>query len=578
MFRRIRTKFLIVFILGAMITLAASTIAGYVSVSTVYENINRQIINAEFDQISNEITTLFDETETLISSRVMTGKKLETILRYGKVSVPEFSYAVLDIRDEFTNIANYFEWIDSMYIQVPDAFVLGMSKLNTQVLDEPARWPSGHVMGCLQHADSNLRIVGNMEPHEFPFSTSEASFIMLYRSVNVKNSQTAYCVNVKESKLEEIYSGFMADGTRNIHLLDRTGMILSSMDKSEIGTDYDVLQGFNLEEAGIVNQNGIVISYFPVRKYGLIITNAIPISVYTSSLTALRNRMILAFVIGMLSISAFFTYWIGKRLKPIDALAEGMKYAGQGDYTHALAVSGKDELMELTRKYNTMLTDLQTMQESRKQAEHELRERELAVLRNEINPHFLYNTLNTIKCMAELDGNDQIARCAKALGGIVAPLYKKHDPEWTLREEFTVIDKYLTIMNIRYGDGIVYWEEVAPELLDKKVMRFILQPIIENSILHGFSERAYAGRICIQAAQEPRGLLLLVDDDGTGMTGEALDTYNEALRTGSEAGGVGMINVSRRIRLRYGEPYGIRLQRSELGGLRTCILLPYSDS
>ena len=224
-----------------------------------------------------------------------------------------------------------------------------------------------------------------------------------------------------------------------------------------------------------------------------------------------------------------------------------------------------------------MLTDLQKLTEHQKQSEIELRERELAVLRNEINPHFLFNTLNTIKCMADLDGNKDVSRCIMALGGIIAPLYKSEGSTWSLREEVKQVSKYLEIMNIRYGNGILYDHSISEEALNLQVMKFILQPIIENSIMHGFSDRSYQGSIKLTAKICDHYLLLWVEDNGKGMTQEELVLFNESLRQGIETGGVGMMNVGRRIALRYGSEFGLKLLSSASGGLCTQIMLPIEE-
>ena len=176
--------------------------------------------------------------------------------------------------------------------------------------------------------------------------------------------------------------------------------------------------------------------------------------------------------------------------------------------------------------------------------------------------------------MADLAGNEDIVRCIVALGGVIAPLYKVNSPTWTLREETKLLRKYLEIMNIRYGNGIILSEDIPDELLEQQVMKFILQPIVENSIMHGFADRAYTGSIILTAKVLEDNLYLTIDDDGMGMTVAEMDRFNASLKSGNETGGVGMMNVSRRIMLRYGVGYGLFLTHSKLGGLCSHIVLP----
>lgn len=575
MFFGIRAKFLATFIISVAVTLLVAIILSYVSIDAVYMRINERNTNAEFGQISSEIEMLLTETETLLVSRIINSNAVGQLTRYRKLSVSGLSYAIQDLAKEVTNITSNFQYIDSLYIYVVDEWILAMSNANTRSFyDSDLDWPSPHIMELIGEADVSVTIAGNINNKDFPLEMNEPAYLMLYKRGFHLNGENCYCVNIKESALFEKYMGYLEDGMRSIRILDSEGVIVSSADKMEIGLPFKLLEGKNLAESGVVNAEGMVTNYMPLDKYGLVIVSSIPTAIYTKDLTVIRNELILVFVLGMLIVSAFFYYWITQKLKPIRELRLGMKSAGHGDYSRQLTVRGTDELSELIHNYNTMLVDLQQLTDRQKQIEEELRERELAVLRNEINPHFLYNTLNTVKCMAELEGNMDVARCVVALGGIVAPLYKHQKSTWTLKEELKIAAKYLDIMNIRYGNGITYTEYVPDEILELQIMKFILQPIIENSILHGFSESAYAGRIQLTAEVNEKHLWITIDDDGKGMADVELEKFNASLKAGSEIGGVGVMNVSRRIALRYGAQYGILLMHSEYGGLCTRIILP----
>lgn len=571
----IRTKFLTVFIISVAITLLVAISVSYASIDSVYMRINERNTNAEFSQMAGEIDMLLTETENLLLSRIINNEAAGQVVRYRKLSVSDLSYAIQDLAEEVASITAFFDYIDSVYVYVADDWFLAMSNANTRRFhDADLDWPSERILELLSEADATMSIAGYVSDEDFPLVMSEPAYLMLYKKAYHMNGKNYYCVNIKESALYDKYAGYVEDGVRFIRILDREGMIVSSADKSEIGTQFAPLEGKVITESGMIDAEGVVINYRPLEKYGLVIVSSIPTSVYTKDLTVIRNQLVLVFVVGMVISLGFFYYWIEQKLKPIRDLCQGMKIAGQGDYSKHLIVKGTDELAELTENYNTMLTDLQQLTDSRRQAEIELRERELAVLRNEINPHFLYNTLNTVKCMAELEGNGDIARCIVALGGIIAPLYKNRGATWTLKEELRLAEKYLEIMNIRYGNVIRFTENVPQELLDRQIMRFILQPMIENSITHGFAKRAYAGNIILTVEEKEENLWITIDDDGSGMTDEELKRFNTSLQSGIETGGVGMMNVSRRIALRYGTQYGTLLLRSDYGGLCARMVLP----
>ena len=574
MFRSVRTKFLTAFIISVMITLLAAIVVSYSSINSVYENINERITKAEFAQISNDISSILSETEMLIPRSI---SNINQLTAYRRLSIAELSYAINDVARRAVQLTRDYRQIDSIYLFVLKEWFLAMTPNHTRQFPYPQQgWPSERIINWVRDAGLETSIVGGIKDEDFPLEMDEPSYLMMYKEILSSHGSSVCIVNIRESTIYERYSSFMEDGLRSIRIVDRNGLIVSSADKSEIGEPCAALTDADLAHPGTVNHNNMVTSYMPMEDYNLVIVNTIPASVYTSQLTTVRNYLLVLFLVSMLLISVFFSGWIDRRLKPLSDLRQSMKQAGHGDYTYQLRTEGNDELAELATHFNAMLDDLKDLNEQQKHISAELRERELAALRNEINPHFLYNTLTNIKCMADLDGNVEISRSIVALGGIIAPLYKVKAPTWTLREEVTLLQKYLTIMNIRYGNGILYEEHIPSKLMEQQVMKFILQPIVENSIIHGFAGSCFSGSIALYAEQSASRIRVTVDDSGSGMSEEDIQKANQDLQSGKGSSSVGMMNVSRRIVLMCGPGYGLFLSPSPLGGLRTTILLPES--
>lgn len=573
--KSIRTKFLTVFIISIMVTLAVSMIVSYSSINSVYVNINKRIMDAEFSQISNDISTILSEADTLVTTSITNTTAIRQLADYEKISTAERTYAVNDLSREVMRLGANYPYLESVYLFVNQEWFLAMSRINTrQFRFSQLDWPSQRVMDVLAETDFSTIVTGGIQNADFPLNMNEPAYFMLTKQVLVGADLSTCIVNIKESEIFERYANYMGDGLRAIRIVNDAGVIVSSANKEEIGTVYEPLRWVDLTQPGAMNDAKLVTSYTPIDQYRLVIVNTLPVSIYTRELTTIRNHLLLIFGVSMVLVSLFFCIWIDRRLKPLVELQQGMKQAGQGDYSVTLEVKGNDELSELIRHFNMMLTDLEKLNENRKQAEKELREQELAALRNEINPHFLYNTLNNIKCLADLEGNKEISRCIVALGGIVAPLYKVKTPTWTLQEEVTLVQKYLDIMNIRYGNGIVYEEDIPETLLERQVMRLILQPIFENSILHGFADRCYSGTIRLTVREQDERLYLVISDNGSGMSEEELRKANSALQCEKREGSVGILNVSRRISLRCGSGYGLQVSAPDTGGLRTTICLP----
>lgn len=575
MFKSMRTKFLAMFVAGVMLTLSIAMVVSYAKVNTVYMNINDRITKAEFDQMSGDIIKLLQETDLLANQLLLSREAFRQLVRYQNLSVAERSAAVNELSYETVQITTHYDHVDSVYIHVNREWFLAMSQKHTrQFFDAKPEWPAPAVLAVLEQAQPTLQVAGGFSTVDFPLSMDPTPYLMLYREIINARGTSVIVINLKESALFEIYSGYLKDGLRSVRILDREGRIVSSVDKTELGAWLEEVKGMDLSREGTLSTRDTVTNFTPVGDTGLVIVSTLPVAVYTSQLTSIRNTLLVIYAVSMLATSLVFSGWINRRLKPLKALNQGMEQAGRGNYRCALPVTGNDELSELTVHFNNMLTALEELDQKNREAALEMREKELTALRNEINPHFLYNTLNTVKCMADMEGNKDISRCVVALGGIIAPLYKQKSSAWSLREELKLVEKYLEIMNIRYGDGIFCEMRVPDNFLDVRIMRFLLQPIVENSILHGFENRGYAGRIIIAVERRDKDICIIVEDDGEGISVENLQKLNRELQMGRENGGVGMLNVSRRITLRHGPEYGIHLEAAPSGGLITYITLP----
>lgn len=577
----IRTKFLTVFILGVMFTLITALFISYSSMDVVYNKLNESIVRGELNQISGEIGMLLSETETLISTRVLNNRHVNQIVRGQEENDREFIIAVRGLAEEVVDITGNFPYIDSVNIYVLDEWFLAMANKSTRMVrDFRVDGPEERIVQMLRTADpgNGWGIKGDIDGEDLVGRKEQGIYLAMYTNLYTAYGKSSCIINIKEKALYEKYTGFLNNEKRMICVVDRNGIIVSAADKSSIGTKLVVWENLKNTGDNVIRHEDAVISCQPVKGYNLTVVSSIPISVYMEGMNVVRNRLLFVFGAGMILLSAVIGWWISWKLAPIKELGNSMKKAGTGDYSGKLQVSGKDELAELTWNYNSMLVELETYDENRRVTEEELRRRELIMLRNEINPHFLYNTLSTIKCMAFLEDKPDIVQCISSLGAIVEPLYKVTAPTWSLGEELRLVKEYLKIMNIRYEDGIHMECSISDEILDVPVMRFILQPVIENSILHGFDSRGYSGQIYLSAVMEPQVLEIVLEDDGKGMSEVMLDEMNDALRKCGDIGGIGMLNVNRRIILRYGEDYGIRLALSVYGGLKTVIRMPVKGS
>lgn len=236
----------------------------------------------------------------------------------------------------------------------------------------------------------------------------------------------------------------------------------------------------------------------------------------------------------------------------------------------------KDEIGEIGRAVNQMthhiqslLTEKEIMYEQRKNAE-------INLLQSQINPHFLYNTLDSIRWMAVIQGSKNIEQTTHALEHLLRNVAKGIGDKITLREELELVGDYIHIQQVRYVEIFDYLCSVPEELLDCLIIKFTLQPIVENAILHGVEPTGQFGEIEITAREEEGSLYISIEDNGAGMTGDALQKLTASLSNTSmhAMSGIGIANVDTRLKLHYGPQYGLRYESSPGEFTRVTIHIP----
>ncbi len=242
----------------------------------------------------------------------------------------------------------------------------------------------------------------------------------------------------------------------------------------------------------------------------------------------------------------------------------------------------KDEVGSLAKSFNYMIGEIQSLVRKQEETIEELkrerdyvaevqkqkRKAELKALQAQINPHFLYNTLNAITWQAADQGAEEISILSNSLGKFFRIGLSKGAEVITLREELEHVSSYLDIQSIRYHSRLSYEIHVDDRCLDFRMIKLILQPLAENSIYHGIKEKQGAGIIKISVSEEESGegkiTELTVWDNGAGIPEEKLAFINETLKRGGTdcEAGYGIYNVNERIRLFYGKDYGLYYESS----------------
>jgi two-component system sensor histidine kinase YesM len=264
---------------------------------------------------------------------------------------------------------------------------------------------------------------------------------------------------------------------------------------------------------------------------------------------------------------------------PIKMLRNNMRKVKEDDLGQMMPVQGSDEVKDLIVEYNKMTRRIKTLFENVKEEQKQKQELRFKALQAQINPHFILNTLNNIKFVAIMSRANEAAKMITALGSIMEDCIGKGEDIINLGQEIKYIENYVYLQKIRYNDKFSVFYDIDEEVLNCRVFKFILQPIVENSIYHGIQNIEGTGRIDISAHKEGDNLVIKVKDNGAGIQPERLKAIREYLYKGTEPekkGRVGIKNIHDRIVLSYGEEYGLKIDSIEGKETEVTVVIPWN--
>lgn len=295
---------------------------------------------------------------------------------------------------------------------------------------------------------------------------------------------------------------------------------------------------------------------------------------YAEDLIGYKSTLInfLFITLGGVAVSLVISVMLSRRLsRPIRNLQRNMRKVEKGNFDVQAEVTQMNEIGQLARTFNMMVGQIKNLMQEIFDTHENKRKSELQLLQAQINPHFLYNTLDSIVWMAEMKKHEEVVEMTSALAKLFRAGITKEQELVPIRIELEHITNYLLIQKMRYSSKLDYHLDISDSILGCKTLKILLQPFVENAIYHGIRNKPGSGTIVIRGMETPDGIVFEVEDDGLGMTEEQLEKIWEAPDGEWKNGGIGIRNVNERIRLYFGQAYGISI-RSELAE-GTCVTI-----
>lgn len=315
---------------------------------------------------------------------------------------------------------------------------------------------------------------------------------------------------------------------------------------------------------------------YPVRYTGWRLVGVIDLSASLKQSVVFRDTIIASLVVIIIYAIIISTHIASYLSSPIKQLESIMRHVQNGNFDIVVPITGSQETQSLSKSFEKMLFKIKSLMEDLKKTESIKRQRELDALQAKINPHFLYNTLESVVWLAEEGDNKGVVKQVTSLATLFRVSIAKGKDIITIQEELTHVKSYLEIQSIRYKDKFDYKFIVPEELKHCPTTKLIVQPIVENSIYHGLKYIEDDGHIIIkvEAVGEDK-IAIKVIDNGAGMDEKTvnalLDPNGDIKRSGN---GIGIININERLKLVYGEEYGLSVESETEEGTTVTILIP----
>lgn len=374
-------------------------------------------------------------------------------------------------------------------------------------------------------------------------------------------------------------------------IIDGRGYVVASQDMNDIGMTSLNAGGLQVDDKGHFwkdtyknEESQLIQEELTMNRLSnsLHVVAAIPLDEILANANAASTLGYTVMIISLVTTMAFiylFTNLLSKRLK---TLKKSVKRVADGHFDAVQVLEGEDEIGELSKNLDIMAKSINDLMEDNEVMHKKEKEFLLAseqtrfeLLANQINPHFLFNVLEAIRMKAHIEGEDDISDVVQLLGKLMRRSLEMTNDHITLAEELDFVESYIKIQKFRFGDRFAYKTEVETGLLSCQTLPLLLQPIVENAVAHGLEGKPTGGLVSVAITKDHNDLRLTVSDNGCGIDKDRLDDIKKRMGSGVKTSKhIGIANVHERLRLKYGDAYGLDIKSELAKGTSVTIRMP----
>lgn len=584
----LRAKLLALFIVLSTTPLMA---VGLISYQKSYHSISshsKASSMLQADMLGTNIDNLFKDTERLLELR-----NNPQVIHF-LFSQSETYQEAKDILQTFALYRETYKYDNVLNISLINLYGKGISERRGifQSNINPLRNP--HFQTLAQGPDIILRlppstISGYDRVDGFTYKNQGVISIMTAVKQRITHEVIGFViVDLNDSFIKEFCDKVTIGKTGFFYILDQQNNPIYVPPVSK--TDLALIQEARLAISGLKGNDSFVLQtagppHFIVHtssaSTGWTIIGMAPLQEIVAEANRIRQLIIISVLLSIIFVITLHSLLTKRLTRPIQLLQHKMRLTASGYLEAKVKPEGSDEIADLGQSFNIMVEKIKELLEQSLQEQQQLQKAELRTLQAQINPHFLYNTLDSIVWMAEAGKNDGVIRIVKALSDFFRLSLNKGRDWVQIRSELAHAQSYLIIQQMRYRDILEYRIEVDEELQDFPILNMTLQPLIENALYHGIKNKRGKGIISIGGYADGSSVVLTVTDNGIGIPGERLELLRAQMvqpiqseGTDTAQSGFGLQNVHQRLQLYFGDKYGIRIDSTEGIGTQIMVYIP----
>ena len=405
-------------------------------------------------------------------------------------------------------------------------------------------------------------------------------FVMkLYNESNLQDKIGYVVCDVDTKNLEKIMDKYRIDRTAFMWLQptgDRPIDTLGDLD-AEQTKEYNALEKSIACGEKAENETNSKQEFFRIdqQHYNLTAYSMMPQKVLRQNQRNLTINL-LAIALLMICVSMIITGFISSGLtRPLELLMNTIQKIGNGNVQLRAKIVKEDEIGELAQKFNEMLDQMEELKQKEYQAKQLLNRAEYKALQAQVNPHFLYNTLDTMGSIAEIQGCIQVSNLCQSLAGLFRYSLDMKNPLSTVSGELVHLKNYIYVMNVRMQNQVEYEFHIDDNVLQDTLPRISIQPLVENALNHGLKNQKGKKKVIISAGIRDDDLLISVEDNGIGMSDEKIrELFSEDPGEKQKNRSIGIFNIHKRMQYLYGESYGVKIKSEPEKGTVVFLEIP----